>query len=80
MSFEDFRSLLYGQKIIDFHFLRQNKLEIQPRWSGKNGINNISSNIIIEDYKWVCIGLEQYYNSNGEFYDSDIVYFAVSVL
>lgn len=55
---------------IDFHFLRQNKLTtgILPRWSGKNGENDITPLINILTYNW-----------NG-FYDSETVYFAVSVL
>ena len=61
---------LYLKNNVDFHFLRQNKLitGIFPRWSEKVGERDITPLINILTYDW-----------NG-FYDSDIVYFAVSVL
>jgi len=78
----EFRELMQAEKAVDCHFLRQNKLTtgLIPKWSGKNGRSNITPDININNYLWICSGNEKFYNDNGEFYDSDIVYFAVSVL
>ena len=72
----------YNSFAMDFHFLRQNKLTtgLFPKWSGKNGRSNITPDININNYLWICSDYEEFYNENGEFYDSEIVYFAVSVL
>ena len=81
-NLSEFTELMIGIKAVDCHFLRQNKLTtgIFPLWSGKNGQSDFTYGINIVNYIWVCNNNEQFYNENGEFYDSETVYFAVSVL
>lgn len=54
---------------MDYHFIRQNKrIGSTMIWSGKNGLGELELNINLSTYTW------------SNYYDSDIVYFAVSIL
>ena len=71
-SENDFYEKIFLHKMVDFHFLRQNNT-LSGSWSGKPGDGELITAISLGLYTWPI-------DDTGYKYDSETVYFAVSVL